>query len=95
MRINHIACPPDIVDKLESKHDVALREVRQVLLCRPRVRFAEEGYVEGEDVYAALGQTRGGRYLVVFFVYKPGSETAIVISARDMTDKEKRAYGRK
>lgn len=35
------------------------------------------------------------RYLSVFFVYKPDTVTAIIMSARDMTDKERRSYGRK
>ena len=49
----------------------------------------------GEDVYAAFGQTLGGRYLSVFFIYKPARMTAVIISARDMSDKERKAYGRK
>jgi uncharacterized DUF497 family protein len=47
------------------------------------------------DVYAAFGQTFSGRYAVVFFVYKPDTATAIIISARDMSTQERRAYGRK
>jgi uncharacterized DUF497 family protein len=65
------------------------------LLNQPRIRFAEKGFVEGNDVYAAFGQTFGGRYLSVFFVYKPDNDTAIIISAREMTSKERKAYGRK
>jgi uncharacterized DUF497 family protein len=72
-----------------------VREARQVLFNNPRIRFAEKGYIEGNDVYGAFGQTFGGRYLAVFFVYKPDTATAIIISARDMSDKERRAYGRK
>jgi uncharacterized protein len=66
-----------------------------VLLSAPRIRFAEQGYTEGNDVYVAFGQTFGGRYLAVFFVYKPDTATAILISGRDMSAKERRAYGRK
>lgn len=58
-------------------------------------RFAEKGYTEGDDVYVAFGQTFGGRYLSVFFVYKPDTHIAIIISARDMSKKERKAYGRK
>jgi uncharacterized DUF497 family protein len=79
---------------LELKHNVTVPEARQALLKRPRIRFAEKGYTKGNDVYAAFGQTLGGRYLAVFFVYKPDARTAIVISARDMTEKERKAYGR-
>ena len=93
--IERIVCPANIEDKLAAKHRVALKEVRQVLLGRPRIRFAENGNTPGEDVYAAFGQSYGGRYLVVFFVYKATSETAIVISVRDMTQAERRRYAKK
>jgi len=95
MEIAVIICPTAVAEKLEIKHHVTVREARQVLLSAPRMRFAEKGYTVGEDVYVAFGQTFGGRYLSVFFVYKPDTATAIIISARDMSDKERRAYGRK
>jgi uncharacterized DUF497 family protein len=95
MQIDSVVCPEHIEEKLETKHNVTCREARQVLLSRPRIRFAEKGHTEGEDVYAAFGQTFGNRYLSVFFIYKPVINTAVVISARDMTDRERRAYGRK
>jgi len=95
LKIDYIVCPDDIEDKLESKHNVTVREARQVLLSNPRIRFAEKGHTKGEDVYAAFGQTFGGRYLAVFFVHKPTTATAIVISARDMSKKERKRYGRK
>ena len=94
MNIDYIVCPQQIRDKLETKHRVIVREVREVLLDRPRIRFAEKGHREGEDVYAAFGQTFDGRYLAVFFVYKPVTRTAIIISARDMTRRERKTYGR-
>jgi hypothetical protein len=43
---------------------MTVREVRQVLLSKPRIRFAERGHVENNDVYAAFGQTFSGRYNV-------------------------------
>jgi uncharacterized protein len=95
MEIAIIICPLSIEEKLATKHHVMVREARQVLLSAPRIRFAEHGHTKGEDVFAAFGQTFGGRYLSVFFVYKPNTATAIIISARDMSDKERRAYGRK
>jgi hypothetical protein len=95
MRIDYIVCPDNIADKLAVKHRMTVREARQVLLSKPRLRFfAEYGHTEGNDVYAAFGQTFAGRYVVVFFVSKPETATAIIISARDMSAKERRAYGR-
>lgn len=95
MQIDFIVCPDDIEEKLAKKHQVNLREVRQTLLNNPRIRFAEKGYTEGEDVYAAFGQTFGGRYLSIFFVFHPKDNTAIIISARDMSKKERKSYAHK
>jgi uncharacterized protein len=95
MQIEFIVCPESVEVKLEVKHGVTVHEARQVLLNQPRFRFAEKGFTEGEDVYVAFGQTFGGRYLSVFFVYKPENHTAILISTRDMTKKERKSYGRK
>jgi len=95
MQIDYIVCPESIEEKLVKKHHVSAREVRQALLNNPRFRFAEKGYIHGEDVYAAFSQTFGGRYLAIFFVFKPNENTAIIISARDMSQKERKSYGRK
>ena len=95
MRIDFIVCPDEIIEKLARKHNVSEQEARQVLLNSPRIRFAENGYIEGENVYAAFGQTFGNRYLSVFFVFKPDNKTAIIISAREMSQKERKIYGRK
>ena len=95
MRIDYIVCPDSIADKIASQHHMTVREARQVLLSKPRIRFAEKGHIANNDVYAAFGQTFSGRYVVVFFVYKPDTTTAIIVSARDMSTKERRAYGRK
>ena len=85
---------PHIVDKLEWKHHVAPTEVEQVVFGQPLFRKAQKGHVPGEDVYAALGQTEAGRYLVVFFVYKQTRE-ALILSARDMDEQERRQYERR
>jgi uncharacterized DUF497 family protein len=94
-RIDFIVCLEEIIKKLATKHNVTEQEARQVLFNNPRIRFAENGYVAGDDVYAAFGQTFAGRYLSKFFVYKPGNKTAVIISSRDMSQKERKVYGRK
>jgi len=81
------------VDKIESKHQVTTDEVEQVLFAEPHVRRAEKGRVKGEDLYVAYGQTKAGRYLVVFFIHKHQA-AALPISARDMTVSERRYYER-
>jgi hypothetical protein len=82
---------PDVIDKLVRKHQVEAEEVDQVLFGRPYFRKVQKGHIPGEDLYAAYGQTDSGRYLSVFFIYKPTSE-ALIISSRDMDPKERRRY---
>lgn len=41
-----------------------------------------------------LGRTEAGRYLTIYFLRKVKGE-ALVISARDMTKKERKLYGKK
>jgi uncharacterized DUF497 family protein len=83
-----------IVEKLIVKHEVETYEVEEALENKPKIRFVEKGNVEDEDVYMALSQSDAGRYLAILFIYKPTRE-ALVISARDMADKERKQYGKK
>ncbi|VAW34609.1 hypothetical protein MNBD_CHLOROFLEXI01-2265 [hydrothermal vent metagenome] len=94
MYIVDIIWLPQVIDKLAWKHNVTPEEVDQVLFRRPSYRKVQKGHVPGENVYAALGRTDSGRYLVVFFIYKANRE-ALVLSARDMDKKERRKYERK
>ena len=94
MRIAGIVWLRDVIDKLEWKHRVTTDEVEQVLASQPRFKFTERGKLKGEDVYAALGRTEAGRYLIVWFIYKETRE-ALILSARQMDSKEKRRYGKK
>ena len=84
----------DIIEKLWVKHRVTQDETEEIFFNRPRYRFVEKGYRAGEDVYLAGGQTDSGRYLIVFFIRKPGN-LALIISARDMDKRERRRYERK
>lgn len=94
MYIDDFIWLPDILDKLAVKHHVTQDEVEEVFFNRPRFRFVESGHRAGEDVYAASGQTDAGRYRIVFFIHKP-SHRALILSARDMDEKEQRRYERK
>ena len=85
---------PNILNKVEVKHQVLQDEVEEVFFNRPRYRFVESGHQKGEDVYSASGQTEAGRYLIVFFIHKHAN-TALILSARDMDKKERRRYERK
>lgn len=94
MRVRHIIWLPEIEDKLYRKHNVLAEEVEEVLFDKPHVRFVEKGHREGENLYAAYGQTKDGRWLIAFFVLKAKGE-ALIISARDMNRKERRLYVRR
>ena len=71
MEVREVIWLDIFIDKLWRKHRVMVDEVEQVLLGRPRIRRVARGDIVGEDVYSAMGQTTGGRYLIVFFVLKP------------------------
>ncbi len=94
MNIRSIIIPESVLDKLQWKHSVSGREVQEIFDGKPKIRKVERGNVSGEDLYAALGQTEFGRYLVVYFIYKLTTD-ALVISAREMDEHEKRSYGKK
>lgn len=93
MQIDEIIWKQQFVEKLARKHGVGETEVEEVLSNCPHFRFARKGNRAGEDVYSAMGQTDAGRYLIVFFIQKP-NRRALIISARDMDEKERRNYGR-
>ena len=84
----------DIIEKVERKHHLTTEEVEQIFSNRPRIRFIEKGRVEGEDLYAAMGQTDEGRYVIVYFIRKLKDE-ALVISAREMDSTERGRHGKK
>ena len=94
MNIEGIIWLRSIVDKLAFKHHVETYEVEEVLTGEPKFRYVEKGQREGENVYMALGQTEAGRYLTVLFIHKRSKE-ALILSARDMAEKERKLYGRK
>ena len=94
LKISGFVWLDDIVEKLAQKHRVEPYEVEELFTDRPKFRFVENGHREGEDVYAALGQTDAGRYLIVFFIRK-AEDYVLPISARDMTQAERKRYARK
>lgn len=93
MKILEIIWLQKIVDKLEVKHHLTKEEVEEVFSGKPQYRYVEEGDVDGEPLYSAFGRTDAGRYVIVFFIFKPGSR-ALIISARDMDRKERKLYGK-
>jgi uncharacterized DUF497 family protein len=93
MRITDIIWKDGVVEKLSVKHAVSIAEAEETLRCRPVVRRMAKGRVRGEDIYAAMAQITGGRYLIVFFIDKKRG-AALPISARDMSPAERKYYVR-
>lgn len=94
MNITGFDWKDEYIRKLILKHQVEAYEVEEVICNSPKYKFVAKGEQQGEDLYKALGQTDSGRYLVVFFIHKSSGE-ALPVSARDMDDKERKAYARK
>jgi len=94
LRIESLVWLDEIAEKIAKKHQVSTDEVLEVLNSKPRFRFVEKGLQLREDLYAAMGRTQAGRYLIVFFVYKR-NRAALPVSARDMSPAERRRYERK
>ena len=82
------------VDKIIRKHHVYPEEVKQVFSKDPLIRRLERGRIKGEDLFVAFGITNSGRYLAVLFVRKR-NKRALVISAREMTEIERRTYAKR
>lgn len=94
MQIDEIIWLSQFVEKLARKHNVTTTEVEEVFANQPHFRFVNKGERVGENVYLAMGQTGAGRYLIVYFILKP-YHRALIISARDMSSRERRIYARR
>ena len=71
------------------RHDVAATEVEEVLFSRPR------WIAKGRDGTALVfGTTTAGRPLLIVTVNE-GTGVAFVVTAREMTEQEKRTFRRK
>ncbi len=94
MKISGFIWLDDVIEKIETKHHLDMDEVEEVFDNKPKYKKMHKGKFCGEDVYRALGQSQSGRYLTVFFIYKLTHE-ALILSSRDMDDKERKSYAKK
>ena len=78
------------VVKIWQRHRVSPAECEQAFFNRPLVAMPDERHSQQEPRYYALGKTDGGRRLFVVFTVRESSIR--VISARDMSRKERRRY---
>jgi uncharacterized DUF497 family protein len=93
MNITHIIWLAQFVDKIDSKHGVGTDEVEQVLSNHPRIQRIERGALKGEDLYRATGQNRGRTFSRGVFCLQ--RTRALVISARDVSARERKNYGKR
>lgn len=94
MQIRKIIWLEHIVEKIETRHHLSPDEVEEVFANYPKYRKAEAGDVQGEDLYYAYGRADNGRYIFIVFIYKR-THDALIVSARDMDQKERKRYVKK
>jgi uncharacterized DUF497 family protein len=77
-------------DKNWLRHRVSQSECEQIFFNQPLVTAEDDLHSYDESRHYALGQTDAGRLL--FLVYTLRNERVRVISARDMTPRERKEY---
>lgn len=88
MKIRRLIWPEDRKDHI-AKHGVTPEEVEETCF---RKALVQRGKSQGENpVYYVLGQTEGGRYLFCVVIQFPDGK-GYPVTARPMTEKEKRRY---
>jgi hypothetical protein len=75
-----------------ERHRVSQGECEQVFFNHPFVVAVDEKHSQEESRYYGLGQTDGGRGLFVVFTIR--GDLIRVISARDMSRREREVYER-
>lgn len=78
------------IDKNYNKHNVTNRESEEVFINEPKFIFKDESHSLDETRYGIFGSTNNGRLLSLVFIMR--SEKIRIITARDMSRKERRVY---
>ena len=73
-------------------HGVTSNESEQVFLNRPLVAAPDDQHSRNEPRFHALGRTNAGRLLALVFTIR--GDLVRVISARDLSRRERRVYER-
>jgi len=77
-------------DQNWETHQVARGEIESIFFNRPLIVASDLAHSQREPRYAALGTTDQGRRLVIIFTVR--ESMVRVISARDMSRRERRIY---
>jgi len=78
------------IERNRRRHKVSFVECEELFFNRPLVVAEDEIHSNAESRYYALGTTNGGRYLFIVFTVR--TNKIRVISARDMSRRERRIY---
>jgi len=78
------------INKNLDKHGVTDQECEEVFFDTELLAYYDRGHSVKEDRYYALGKTLAGRGLFVVFTIRENKIR--VISARDMSKKERKVY---
>ncbi len=87
-RIEALEIDDHVLDKIETGHGVAFREAEEA--CYSPLRHVRRGR---EGLYKVFSRTQAGRYLLVVLADQSRGIWKVV-TAREMTDKERRLYRR-
>jgi uncharacterized DUF497 family protein len=88
LRIESLEIDDHILEKIEAKHGVSFEEVEEACLLEKRhVRRSREG------LYKLFGRTTAGRYVLVVLA-NLGKGSWKIVTARQMTDNERRLYNK-
>ncbi len=79
--------------KNEKKHQVYSSECEEVFFNKPLLIFPDTKHSQDENRYYVLGQTGQNRKLFIVFVIR--NNKIRVISARNMSRKERKIYEKK
>jgi len=88
LRIEALEIDDHILNKLESRHGVPFRELEEA--CYSSQRHVRRGR---QGLYKIFSQTEAGRHLLVVLADLGGCVWKVV-TAREMTDQERRLYRR-
>jgi uncharacterized protein len=88
VKIHNLIWPQERIEHI-ARHGVSPEEVEEVCFGRPFVQRAKS---QGDNpVYYVLGRTDSGRYIFCVVIQFPDGN-GYPVTAREMTENEKRAY---
>jgi len=88
VRIEALEIADHVLEKIESKHNVSFDECEEAVFSSWRhIRRSRGG------LYKVFGRTTPGRYIVVVLAAR-GAGVFALVTARDMTQSERRLYER-